>query len=235
MKLFDLKGKKAIVTGGKNGNLGPLWVETLVSFGAEVTSFDLPSVNIADTYSVDISVGRYVELNGTPDIIVNNAAIDNPPGSNSTFFGNFSKILGVNLTGHVYLVEQFLPAMVKNGGGVVVNIGSIQGYGGADHRNYEGSFEKPCGYNLSKAALLNFSRCLTTQYGRYGIRSVTVSFGCVASDKIKKEFALKYLSGVPTGRMISKESLQMSLLYAVCCRDLTGVDWRVDGGLGSWA
>lgn len=236
MKLFNLENKTAIVTGGRNGNLGPIWVETLNEAGANVEIFDLPEVDMGSYLSIFKMTDLYFTKWGhAPNIIINNAAIDNPPGSDSTFFGSFDEIVKVNLFGSVYLIGYLIPAMIKNGGGVIINIGSIQGYGGADWRNYDGSFKKPVGYNLSKWALRGLSKSLTTQYGRYGIRSVTISFGCVDTPKIKPEFAEKYLKNVPLGRMISKESLKMSLLYAVCCPDLAGVDWRIDGGLGAWA
>jgi|WetSurMetagenome_2_1015567.scaffolds.fasta_scaffold10024_4 hypothetical protein len=41
MNLFDLTGKTAIVTGGKHGNLGPLWVETLARCGAWISTLPM--------------------------------------------------------------------------------------------------------------------------------------------------------------------------------------------------
>ena len=235
MNLFDLEGKKAIVTGGRNGLLGPIWVETLEQAGASVEIADLPEVDLKSGQQVKLFADNYLPGLGAPDIIVNNAAIDNPPGSKASFFGNCFNILDVNLIGAVRMCEQFIPAMIKNGGGVIVNIGSIQGYGGADIRNYPEGFEKPFGYNASKWGLRGLAKSLTVQYGRYGIRAVTISFGPFAGNKLFQEFLDKFLHNVPLNRTISKESLATSLLYACCCPELAGVDWRIDGGLGSWA
>lgn len=234
MNLFDLTGRKAIVTGGKNGLLGPIWVETLEQAGASVEIADLPEVDLSKTHTVKLFADNYL-CHGVPDIIVNNSAIDNPPGSQASFFGKFYQILDVNLAGAVRMCEQFVPEMIKNSGGVIVNVGSIQGYGGADYRNYDSSFEKPFGYNASKWGLRGLAKSLTVQYGRYGIRSVTISFGPFAGNKLSKEFLDKFLHNVPLNRTISKKSLSTSLLYACCCPELAGVDWRIDGGLGSWA
>lgn len=243
MNLFDLTGKTAVVTGGRNGNLGPIWCEALHEHGANVVVLDKPEYSVANKADV-LRFKKDIEI--TPDIIVNNAAIDNPPGSDATMFGNFDEIMRVNIGGAVNMVEAFISDMVndsiartrlevKNPAGVIVNIGSIQGYGGADHRNYEGSFQKPFGYNASKWALRGLAKSITTQYGRYGIRSVTISFGPYDGGKLSKQFLDKFLHNVPLNRTISKESLQMTLLYACCCPELAGVDWRVDGGLGAWA
>ena len=223
--LFDLNCKAALVTGGSNGLLGPIWTETLKEAGAEVDVFDLPDKDVRR---------RGYDLSGF-NILVNNAAIDNPPGSDASFFGNFDEIMAVNISGAVNMCKAVIPGMIKNGGGVIVNIGSIMGYGGADWTNYDGDFEKPFGYNASKWALRGLAKSITTQYGRYGIRSVTISFGPYNGGKLSDAFLKRFLSRVPLNRTISKESLKMSLLYACCCPELAGQDWRIDAGLGAWA
>jgi len=228
--LFDLTGKKAVVTGGK-GLLAPIWCETLRTAGADVHIIDLPMDDVRDREKLNFLAGHWSPV----DIIVNNAAIDNPPTSKATFFGNCKEILDVNLQGAVNVCEAFIPSMIKNGGGVIVNIGSIQGYGGADYRNYPEDFEKPIGYNLSKWGLRGLSKSICVQYGRYNIRAVTPSFSAYDGGKLEPAFLEKFLHNIPLNRCVSKESLQMTLLYAVCCPELTGVDWRVDGGLGAWA
>jgi len=218
--LFDLNCKAALVTGGSNGLLGPIWTETLKEAGAEVDVFDLPDKDVRR---------RGYDLSGF-NILVNNAAIDNPPGSDASFFGNFDEIMAVNISGAVNMCKAVIPGMIKNGGGVIVNIGSIQGSVGADYRNYEGNFEKPVGYNCSKAALVQLSRSICVQYGRYNIRSVTISFAAYNGGKLSPEFLSKFLHNVPLGRTISKESLKTTLLYACCCPELSGQQIIVDGG-----
>jgi len=229
MSLFDLTGKNALIT-GKLGLLAPIWKEILENAGCDVTTYGLPEDDVLDKPKL-----RYLADIYTPDIIVNNAGMDNPPTTKATFFGNCQRILEVNLMGAVNVCEAFIPSMIRNGGGVIVNIGSIQGYGGADYRNYEGDFEKPVGYNLSKWALRGLAKSIAVQYGRYGIRAVTPSFGPYGGGDLPQTFRAKFLHNVPLNRTVSRESLQMTLLYAVCCPELSGQDWRVDGGLGSWA
>lgn len=226
MNMFDLSSKHALVTGGKNGLLGPIWTETLLNAGAYVSIFDLPEDDVRD---------RRLKNDYSYNILVNNAAIDNPPGPGASFFGNFDEIMAVNINGAVNMCKAVIPNMIKHGGGVIVNIGSIMGYGGADHTNYDGTFEKPFGYNASKWALRGLAKSITTQYGRYGIRSVTISFGPFDSGKLESGFLSRFLKRVPLNRTISKESLKMSLLYACCCPELAGVDWRIDAGVGAWA
>ncbi len=224
MDLFNLKGKKAFVT-GRTGLLAPIWKETLESVGCQVMMYGLPDDDVTDKDKL-----LHTAMNFAPDIIINNAAIDNPPTSKATFFGNCKEILDVNLLGAVNVCESFIPGMIKKGGGVIVNIGSIMGARGAVKRNYELSFEKPVGYNVSKAALVQLSRSVTTQYGDKGIRSVTIGFGPYDGGKLEPSFLSKFLSDVPLKRTVSKQSLQTTLLFACCCPELAGQLVLVDGG-----
>lgn len=228
MNLFSLEDKVALVTGGK-GLLAPIWKETLENAGAEVTMFDLPEYDVTSREQLFEFAKTY-----TPDIIVNNAAIDNPPTSKATFFGNAKEIIDVNLLGALNVCEVFIPKMIEKGGGVIVNIGSIQGWLAADHRNYVGDFQKPFGYNASKWALRGLAKSITVQYGRYNIRCVTPSFSAYDGGKLDPVFLQKFLKNVPLNRCISKESMQMTLLYSVCCPELAGADWLVDAGYSCW-
>ena len=235
MNLFDLTGKKGLVIGGE-GNLGPIWMETLRDAGAEAYSLGLPHFDFSDLGEIKQAFISYmVAVNRAPDIIVCNAAIDTPPTkTEARFFTDFEKTMQVNINAHARLLSYFIPEMVNNGGGVIVLVGSIQGYIGADFRNYSGGFEKPCGYNCSKAALKQLARSITVQYGRYGIRAVCPGFGPFLSDKLPPEFVAKIREKIPTGHTVTKEDVQRTLLYAVCCDGLAGEDWLVDGGFTKW-
>ncbi len=230
MNLFDLNGKVALVT-GKSGMLAPVWVETLENAGATVYCGEPPELDVTSKYSIE---GFWGEKKA-PDIIVNSAAWDSPPTSGATFWGDFDGILKVNLFGVRNICETFIPKMIKdNVKGVIVNIGSIQGFLAADYRNYIPPFEKPVSYNLSKWALRGLAKSIAVQYGRYNIRCVTPSFSAFDGGKLDPVFLKKFLKNVPMGRPISKESMMTTLLYCVCCPELSGADWLVDAGYSSW-
>lgn len=235
MNLFDLTGKTALVIGGE-GNLGPIWMRTLLDAGADAFSLGLPAWDFTDRDDIVNGAKAFMgAVNRTPDIIVCNAAIDTPPTkTEARFFDDLEKTIQVNLIAHAMLIKEFLPRMIENGGGVIVLIGSIQGYIGADWRNYSGGFEKPMAYNLSKCALQQMARSITVQYGRHGIRAVCPGFGPYISKKLPEDFLEKITSKIPTGKTVSKEDLQRTLLYAVCCDGLAGEDWLVDNGYTKW-
>lgn len=221
-----VKPKIALVT-GYSGQLGPVWVDTLGELGYKVYGIGLPECDISDIAQKKNMAGK---LPGVPDIIVLNAAIDNPPGSGATFHGNFQRIMEVNIGGAVNVVDVFLRSMIENGGGVIVGISSIQAHIGADWRNYEGDFEKPVGYNCSKAALEQYARSLTVQYGRYNIRACCIAFGPYDGGKLDKTFLGKFLLNVPLFRPVSKASLKAAFRFAIECPEFAGQTAIVDGG-----
>jgi NAD(P)-dependent dehydrogenase (short-subunit alcohol dehydrogenase family) len=202
--------------------------------GYRVEGLDLPSCDIAWKEDVETSSNEIILCEGTPNVIVLNAAIDSPPGSEASFHGNFDEIIEVNLIGSKNVVEAFLPAMIENGGGTIIAIGSIQGFIGADYRNYAEGWEKPVGYNCSKAALMQYMRSLTVQYGRYGIRACCIAFGPYDGGKLNKEFLEKFLRNVPLGRPISKASCKAALRFAVECPEFAGQTVLCDGGYTAW-
>ncbi len=219
----------AIVTGG-SGNVGPMWINELSKMGYLPLSYDLP---VYDVTNKDQAKQFVSELSKAPKVLVNNAGIDNPPGSDATFFGNIEAILNVNIAGCANMAEAVIPRMIDNGGGVIINVGSIMGNIGADWRNYDEGFEKPVGYNLSKAALIQLSRSVTVQYGRYGIRSVTIAFGPL--DKgLPNKFQAKFLRNVPLGRAVSEKSWRAALRFAIDCPEFAGQQVLIDGGYCAW-
>ena len=227
------KQKLAVVTGA-SGQLGPIWSETLIDMGYEVFGIDLPKYDVSR--KIDVMAARHVCFSGlgVPSVLVLNAAIDNPPGSEATFHGNAERILSVNLLGAVNTVEAFLPLMIENGGGVIIGITSIMSFIGADWRNYPEGFEKPVAYNLSKAALVQYARSLTVQYGRNGIRACCIGFGPFDGGKLDKVFLKKFLKNVPVGRPVSEASVRAALTFAVQCPEFAGQTLMVEGGYLSW-
>lgn len=218
--------RTAIVT-GTSGQLGPIWVETLREMGFLVQEIDLPNFDVTLSFQMN-KIARGLE--GGPDVLILNAAIDNPPGSEASFHGNLERILEVNLIGACNVVKAFLPAMIENGGGVIVGISSIMGHIGADWRNYQEGFEKPVGYNLSKAALEQYARSLTVQYGRYNIRACCIGFGPFDGGKLDQVFLGKFLKNVPLGRPVSRDSLKAALRFAIDCPEFAGQTVMVEGG-----
>lgn len=232
VKIKNKEKPLAIVTGGINGNLGPLWVEYLREAGYRTWTIDLPQYDVSKLSDIQFARDRCLAIMGVPKVIINNAAIDPKPIEGEGCFWNYDKIIDVNLKGAINVCKEFIPHMVTNGGGVIINIGSIMGTRGAVKRNYPNGFDKAIGYNVSKAALIQLSRSITTQFGDKNIRSVTIGFG-PCDMGLPEEFKTKFLRDVPLNRCISKESLKATLLYAISCPEFAGQLVLVDAGFCS--
>lgn len=220
---------------GYKGILGPVWCQVCEQLGYKVLRMGLPDTDISKRDEVGLWVNTMLRTEmRAPEVLILNAAIDNPPGSKVSFHGDFQEIIDVNLQGNAQVVNELLPYMVDAGKGVIVPVVSIQGFVGADWRNYPEGFEKPVAYNMSKAALMQYARSLTVQYGRYGIRAACIGFGAVESEKLPQEFLGKYLPNVPLGRPVSKESAAAALRFVLTCADFAGQTVLVDGGYTAW-
>lgn len=222
------------ILSGSRGNLGPVWAATLRGMGYQLCTLDYPEQDVTEEAHRQAVVRDCLEIYGPPSVLVNNAGVDNPPGSGASFFGNMERIINVNLVGAAGMAAAVIPSMIACRRGLIVSVGSIQGVIAADYRNYEGTFEKPISYNLSKAGLVQLSRSLAVQYGRYGIRAVTIAFGPFDNGKFDPTFKEKFLRNVPLGRIVSRESLAATLRYVIECPELTGTAILVDGGYTAW-
>lgn len=205
----------AIVTGGINGNLGPLWIDWLREAGYRTWAIDQPQYDISAKKDVEFALDRCLAIFGAPQLIVNNAAIDNPPGSNGSFFGNIEKILAVNIIGTVNMVEIFSPIMIDNHGGNIVNIGSMLGFIASNPELYPANFDKPCAYGMSKAAIWNFTNNCNVRFAEKGLISTMLALSAVEG-KQSEDFKEKYKKKIPIRRMLRPEDFKNEFL--TCCK-----------------
>jgi len=232
MNLFDLSGKTAIIT-GTSGNLGPIWKETLEQMGIKVFGIDLPKYDLSNPDDISKAVFDYKKEFSTPDIIICNAGLDNPPGSDANFWGS-KKIMNVNFYGHKFLIK-FLWDDLKEKDGLkhIIFIGSLLGNVAADHRNYTPPFDKPVDYGASKRALFALTQNLATRGAPYNILVNMLSFAAVQGNQ-SEDFKQKYLKNVPMGRMATKDDCQRALMGMLIQTYLIGKEILFDGGYTAW-
>jgi len=266
-ELFNIRDRVAVVTGG-NGELGTEYVKTFAEAGAKVAIFDVgrelnPALTSLATkfpvklFTVDITKKKEIEqalhdieaLWGTPSILVNNAALDSPPGANpeeNTSFETYSlrswqAVLDVNLTG-VFLSSQVVgSAMAKKRKGSIINISSTYGNVSPNQNIYayrakKGTpFVKPAAYSATKSAILNFTRYLATYWAKQGVRVNTLSPGGVFNNQ-DAEFVKNYEALTPLGRMARKDEMNGAILFLASDASsyMTGANLIVDGGWTAW-
>jgi NAD(P)-dependent dehydrogenase (short-subunit alcohol dehydrogenase family) len=249
----DLEGRVALVTGAL-GNLGPVWIAALAGAGATVVGVDVRAGDVdgaamleaADVTDRDalLAVRERVEAAyGVPDVLVNNAGIDQPPdsGAGTTAIedvplDDFRRTLDVNVGGTFLATQVFGSRMRDAGRGSIVNIGSLYASIGADPRMYdhlelEPPFLKPPAYGASKAGAVNLTRYFARLWGPNGVRVNALSPGGVRGGQ-DEEFVRKFTARTPLGRLAEPADLGGPLLFLAsdASRYVTGQELRVDGG-----
>ena len=167
---------------------------------------------------------------GRIDALVNNAGIAIFGPILETSFADWSRIMAVNLFGPFLMVQAAAPLMAENGGGAVVNIGSISGRLASTLR---------VAYGTSKAGLAHLSRQQAVELGELGIRVNTVAPGPVDTAMAKKvhsaEIRADYHDAIPLNRYGTEEEIAEVIVFLCSPKAsyLTGQMISVDGGFNA--
>ncbi|MCD8553028.1 SDR family oxidoreductase [Seleniivibrio sp.] len=248
----EFEGKKALVTGGTQG-MGRATALRLAAGGAEVivAARSIPDNCPFKGISADIStvdgarkiIEDTINHFGCPDIIVNNAGGSKSPAGGYLAHTDeeWQKMFEFNLFGAVRLDRGFLPFMTERKSGVIIHISSIQ--------SHKPIYESTLGYAAAKAALNNYSKALSLEVAKFGIRVNVVSPGFIETDaardfirliaddkKISEDEArneiINYIGGIPLGRTGRPEEVAELTAFLASDRAkwITGVEYRIDGG-----
>jgi NAD(P)-dependent dehydrogenase (short-subunit alcohol dehydrogenase family) len=188
-----LKSKTAVVTGASKG-IGKAIALTLAAEGANVVLSARGQESLEKTekevsalggsvLSVISDVRKAADVErlaraaekefGTVQILVNNAGIGKFKPVVDMNDEDFHSILETNLYGVFYCCRAFLPGMIKNQGGHIVNISSLAG---------KNSFAGGSAYCASKHALMSFAECMMLEVRHNNIKVSTICPGSVATD-----------------------------------------------------
>ena len=251
-QLFDLKGKTALVTGGSRGlglqmahALGEAGARIMVSSRkaadleaavAELQAAGIDARWIAADCAVEEDIRRLadetLERMGRIDILVNNAGASWGAPAQDHPVAAWDKVMNLNIRGYFILSQHVAKRwMIDNGGGRIVNIASIAGLGGNPPEM------QMIAYNTSKGAVVNFTRALAAEWGRYKINVNAICPGFFPSKLTAgtlKAFGEDTLAGhAPLRRLGDDEDLKgITLLYASDAgKHITGQWLAVDGGV----
>ena len=190
-KLFDLRGRVAIVTGGSRG-LGAEFAEGLAEAGASLMlcarrdEWLVPGVeglrgrgftahamrcDVSNIEQVQAVIDTTVERFGQIDILVNNAGVSWGERPETMTLAQWQKVVDTNLTGAFIFSQAAGREMLKRQYGRIINIASIAGLQG----NVNGPYY--AGYAASKAGLMGLTRELAASWGRHGIRVNAIAPG----------------------------------------------------------
>ena len=251
-QLIDLTGKTALVTGGSRG-LGLQMAHALGEAGArimlssrkaadlelavaELQAAGIDARWIAADCAVEEDIRRLadqtLERMGRIDILVNNAGASWGAPAQDHPVAAWDKVMNLNIRGYFILSQHVAKTwMIDNGGGRIVNIASIAGLGGNPPDM------QMIAYNTSKGAVVNFTRALAAEWGRYKINVNAICPGFFPSKLTAgtlKAFGEETLAAhAPLRRLGDDEDLKgITLLYASDAgKHITGQWLAVDGGV----
>ncbi|HZO88833.1 MAG TPA: 3-oxoacyl-[acyl-carrier-protein] reductase [Chthonomonadaceae bacterium] len=245
MKLQD---KVAIVTGGGRG-IGRAVAVALAQEGAKVVvnysrSADAAEQTVAEietaggvamAIQADVAcaeavnglVKRAVETFGRVDILINNAGILRDKLLLRMTEEDWDAVLDTNLKGAFLCAKAVASGMVKQKGGVIINVGSVIGkVGGAGQVNY----------SASKAGLIGLTKSLAKELGSRNVRVNAVAPGFIETEMtevLKPEYREAVLKQIPLGRFGAAEDVARVVVF-LCSGDAAYIQGEVisiDGGL----
>ncbi len=251
-QLFDLKGKTALVTGGSRG-LGLQMAHALGEAGARIMlssrKADELEKAVADLQAAGIDArwiaadcaqeadihrlaDETLERMGDIDILVNNAGAAWGAPAEDHPLDAWDKVMNLNVRGYFLLSQRVAKkSMIARKQGRIINIASIAGLGGNPPEM------QTIAYNTSKGAVVNFTRALATEWGKYGITVNAICPGFFPSkmtrgtlEKLGEE---QLAAHAPLKRLGDDEDLKgITLLYASDAgKHITGQWLAVDGGV----
>ncbi len=179
------------------------------------------------------------------DVVLNNAAATGEHlmrhGEVFSAFEDYplavwQQVIATNLTGVFLVAREGGKAMLKSGGGSLINVSSIYAIAGPDHRIYQDMpFSSFPGYSASKAGVHGLTLWLATYWGDKGIRVNTLVPGGVYNNHLPA-FTERYANRTPMGRMANRDDLVGAVVFLASAASVyyTGQQLIVDGGLSAW-
>ncbi|MDR0863773.1 MAG: glucose 1-dehydrogenase [Candidatus Symbiothrix sp.] len=245
---INLKGKKALVTGGAQG-IGAEICKTLASCGADVfinyrsskekaerLAEELKTVYGVNAWAIRADISKSDEVKemfgqldacmGTINILINNAGVESCHHVLDLEESEWDKIFNTDLKGAFLCSQEAGRRMVENNSGVIINISSIH-----DTVPRKGLTH----YCSAKGGLKMFSKCLALELAENNIRVISVSPGAIETEMNKEEIAAfgveKFNHWIPAGRIGNVN--EVAPVIAFLCSDMasyiTGTELYIDG------
>ncbi|MEE4307669.1 SDR family oxidoreductase [Pseudomonas alliivorans] len=254
MRLFDLSGQTAFVTGAGSG-IGQAIAIGLAEAGAHVACFDLPGSrdmsstlegiqrhgskalalegSVTSPDELEAAVARTEQDLGALSLAVNAAGIANAQPAEALELSRWQQMLDVNLTGIMLSCQAQARVMLPRQRGSIINIASMSGI--IVNRGLLQAH-----YNTSKAGVIHLSKSLAMEWAQRGVRVNSISPGYTATPmNTRPEVADQvkiFEETTPLGRMATVDEMVGPAIFlsSQAASFCTGIDLVVDGGFVCW-
>jgi 3-oxoacyl-[acyl-carrier protein] reductase len=242
--MFDLSGRRALVTGA-SGGIGQVVAKRLHERGAQVvvtgtrtdvldevaravggSTLAIPA-DLATEAGVASLVASIDEMLGGVDILIANAGISRRTPLEDTATAEWRDVMEVNLSSVFTLTRAVAPAMARRGWGRVIAIGSILGTTGAAGMGP---------YAASKAGLAGLMKAVALEFADRGVTANTIAPGYIRTkmmDMNPPEVIAGILSRIPVGFFGSPDDVAACVLWLAgqSGRFVTGATIDLNGGM----
>ena len=252
--LFDLKGKVSIVTGGGYG-LGHIMATALGEAGSDIvicsrklqkceeTAHEMEKLgvralpiqcDINRDQDVDRVVSETLRKFKKIDILVNNAGRTWGESPEEIKIEDWQKVIDLNITGTFRCTQKVGREMFKQKGGKIINVSSYTGLKGTDPE-----YMNAIPYNVSKGALIIFTKDLATKWAKYNINVNCIAPGWFHTKMT--EWTLENKGDIVFSRLLIKrfgkeDDLKGVVIFlsSKASDYMTGQVLCIDGGLTAW-
>jgi NAD(P)-dependent dehydrogenase (short-subunit alcohol dehydrogenase family) len=253
LESFSLADRVALVTGASSG-IGRALAVGLAEAGADVGCLDLEGsdldgavaeieaagrrgvavpADVTDATALESAVATIEQQLGPLRLAINSAGIANAAPAEDMQQSQWEKVIDVNLNGLFLSCQAEGRALLRNGGGALVNIASMSG-------TIVNRGLLQAHYNASKAAVIHLSKSLAMEWAERGIRVNSISPGYTATPMNRRpevaEQVKQFEADTPLGRMATVDELVGPAVFLLsdAASFCTGVDLIVDGGFVCW-